>query len=147
MNLSRRQLLGSLVGISAAGLCGAGTAGYWLKRADDSASHDYELIAAPLELELVKDHSTPAWGYGGKVPGVELRSRQGDWLVFMVILKSFSSIATSFTPDWATNSIRSWICLTFMLIFLLGLNRVLISCRDIDGHKLNTPISGRPRPR
>jgi len=80
MNLSRRQLLGGLVGISAAGLCGAGTAGYWLKRADESASHDYELIAAPLDLELVKGHKTPAWGYGGSAPGVELRSRQGDWL-------------------------------------------------------------------
>jgi len=80
MSFSRRQLLGGLVGIGAAGLCGTGTAGYWLKRADDSASHDYELIAAPLDLELVKGHKTPAWGYGGSVPGVELRSRQGDWL-------------------------------------------------------------------
>jgi len=80
MNFSRRQLLGGLVGIGAAGLCGTGTAGYWLKRADDSATHDYELIAAPLDLELVKGHKTPAWGYGGSAPGVELRSRQGDWL-------------------------------------------------------------------
>jgi len=80
MSFSRRQLLGGLVGIGVAGLYGTGTAGYWLKRVDGGVTHDYELTAAPLSLELVKSHKTPAWGYGGSAPGMELRSRQGDWL-------------------------------------------------------------------
>ncbi|MEK1904399.1 MAG: multicopper oxidase family protein, partial [Pseudomonas sp.] len=34
----------------------------------------------PFDLELVPGHITPAWGYGGQAPGVELRCRQGERL-------------------------------------------------------------------
>ncbi|MGH8352077.1 MAG: multicopper oxidase family protein [Pseudomonas sp.] len=78
MSFTRRQILGGLAGLSALGL-GAGGVRYWLGRAV-ARTHDYELIAAPLDLELVPGHRTPAWAYGGQAPGVELRSRQGDWL-------------------------------------------------------------------
>ena len=53
---------------------------YWLGRPVDVTTHDYELIAAPLDVELVPGHVTPAWAYGGQAPGLELRGRQGDWL-------------------------------------------------------------------
>ncbi|MDH4557910.1 multicopper oxidase family protein [Pseudomonas sp. BN417] len=79
MSFTRRQILGGLVGLGVVGL-GAGGARYWLARTRDARTHDYELIAAPLDLELVAGHTTPAWAYGGQAPGVELRSRQGDWL-------------------------------------------------------------------
>lgn len=79
MSFTRRQILGGLAGLGVVGL-GAGGARYWLGRSLDAKTHDYELIAAPLDLELVAGHNTPAWGYGGQAPGVELRSRQGDWL-------------------------------------------------------------------
>lgn len=76
MTFSRRQILAGLGGVS---LLALGGAGYWLRRSQ-SASHDYELIAAPLDIELVPGHQTPAWAYGGQAPGLELRARQGDWL-------------------------------------------------------------------
>ena len=79
MSFTRRQILGGLVGLGVVGL-GAGGTRYWLGRNLDAKTHDYELIAAPLDLELVSGHVTPAWAYGGQAPGVELRSRQGDWL-------------------------------------------------------------------
>ncbi|MBA1274332.1 multicopper oxidase family protein [Stutzerimonas azotifigens] len=78
MNFSRRQLLAGLAGLGVVGL--AGGARYWLGRTDSSVTHDYELIAAPLDVELVPGHVTPAWAYGGQAPGLELRVRQGDWL-------------------------------------------------------------------
>ena len=59
---------------------GAGGVRYWLGRPENVASHDYELIAAPLDVELVPGHKTPAWAYGGQVPGLELRCRQGERL-------------------------------------------------------------------
>ncbi|MET1079881.1 MAG: multicopper oxidase family protein [Pseudomonas sp.] len=79
MVFSRRQVLGGLLGLGVVGL-GAGGVRYWLGRTDGAAGHDYELIAAPLQLELVPGHPSPAWAYGGQAPGLELRSRQGDWL-------------------------------------------------------------------
>lgn len=79
MAFTRRQVLGGLVGLGVVGL-GAGGVRYWLGRPERAVTHDYELIAAPVDLELVPGHVTPAWGYGGQAPGVELRCRQGDWL-------------------------------------------------------------------
>ncbi|QKE64326.1 multicopper oxidase family protein [Aquipseudomonas campi] len=79
MKLTRRQVLAGLVGLGVAGL-GAGGVRYWLGRPENVASHDYELIAAPLDLELVPGHKTPAWAYAGQAPGLELRCRQGERL-------------------------------------------------------------------
>ncbi|PZW68879.1 FtsP/CotA-like multicopper oxidase with cupredoxin domain [Pseudomonas sp. URMO17WK12:I1] len=79
MSFTRRQVLGGLVGVGVVGL-GAGGARYWLGRPFDRKTHDYELIAAPHDIELVPGHVTPAWTFGGQAPGVELRCRQGDEL-------------------------------------------------------------------
>lgn len=79
MAFTRRQILAGLTGLGIAGL-GAGGVRYWLGRPDNAASHDYELIAAPLDLELISGHRTPAWAYGGQAPGLELRCRQGERL-------------------------------------------------------------------
>ncbi len=79
MSFSRRQILAGLAGLTAVGL-GTGGARYWLGRPLDGQSHDYELIAAPMDLELVPGHLTSAWAYGGQAPGVELRAKQGEWL-------------------------------------------------------------------
>ncbi|MBD9482300.1 multicopper oxidase family protein [Pseudomonas sp. PDM14] len=79
MTFTRRQILAGLAGLGVVGL-GAGGARYWLGRPHNATSHDYELIAAPFDLELVPGHVTPAWGYGGQAPGVELRCRQGERL-------------------------------------------------------------------
>jgi FtsP/CotA-like multicopper oxidase with cupredoxin domain len=79
MSFTRRQILAGIAGLGVVGL-GAGGARYWLGRPLFSDTHDYELIAAPLDLELVPGHVTPAWGYNGHAPGVELRCRQGDLL-------------------------------------------------------------------
>lgn len=79
MTFTRRKILTGLAGLAALGVAGGG-ARYWLGRPADPVSHDYELIAAPRELELVAGHLTPAWCYGGQAPGLELRARQGDWL-------------------------------------------------------------------
>jgi len=79
MSFTRRQILIGLSGLGVVGL-GVGGARYWLARPDNVATHDYELIAAPLDLELVPGHITPAWAYGGQAPGVELRCRQGERL-------------------------------------------------------------------
>ncbi|MFV9653396.1 multicopper oxidase family protein [Pseudomonas sp. NY15366] len=79
MSFTRRQVLAGLVGLGVAGL-GAGGVRYWLGRPENLATHDYELIAAPLDLQLVPGHVTPAWGYGGQAPGLELRCRQGERL-------------------------------------------------------------------
>lgn len=80
MNLSRRKVLTGLAGLGALGLTGAGGARYWLERSQAASGHDYELIAEPVELSLRPGQTTPAWGYGGQAPGLELRARQGDWL-------------------------------------------------------------------
>ena len=79
MLFSRRQVLVGLAGLGVVGL-GAGGVRYWLGRPENVATHDYELIAAPLDIELVPGHRTPAWAYGGQAPGVELRCRQGERL-------------------------------------------------------------------
>ena len=79
MSFTRRQVLAGLVGLGVAGL-GAGGVRYWLGRPENIATHDYELIAAPLDLQLVPGHVTPAWAYGGQAPGLELRCRQGERL-------------------------------------------------------------------
>ena len=79
MSFTRRQVLAGLAGLGVAGL-GAGGVRYWLGRPENVVTHDYELIAAPLDLELVPGHKTPAWGYGGHAPGLELRCRQGERL-------------------------------------------------------------------
>jgi FtsP/CotA-like multicopper oxidase with cupredoxin domain len=79
MTFTRRKMLTGLAGLAALGVVGGG-ARYWLGRPADNVTHDYELIAAPADLELVAGHQTPAWCYGGQAPGLELRARQGDWL-------------------------------------------------------------------
>lgn len=79
MKFSRRQVLAGIAGLGVVGV-GAGGARYWLGRPAEATTHDYELIAAPVDLELVAGHQTPAWAYNGEVPGTELRARQGDWL-------------------------------------------------------------------
>ena len=79
MSFTRRQVLAGLAGVGIAGL-GAGGVRYWLGRPFDQQTTDYELIAAPLDVELVAGHATPAWAYGGQVPGLALRCRQGDRL-------------------------------------------------------------------
>ncbi|MDG1581520.1 multicopper oxidase family protein [Pseudomonas sp. GOM6] len=79
MTFTRRQILVGLGALGVAGL-GAGGVRYWLGRPADVTTHDYELIAAPLDMELVPGHKTPAWAFGGQAPGLELRVRQGDSL-------------------------------------------------------------------
>ncbi|MEW6461064.1 MAG: multicopper oxidase family protein [Pseudomonadota bacterium] len=79
MKLKRRQVLLGLAGLGVVGL-GAGGVRYWLGRPENVVTHDYELIAAPVDMELVPGHVTPAWGYGGQAPGLELRCRQGERL-------------------------------------------------------------------
>ncbi|WP_437883597.1 multicopper oxidase family protein [Pseudomonas sp. LRF_L74] len=79
MSFTRRQILAGIAGLGVVGL-GAGGARYWLGRVAAPKTHDYELIAAPLDMELVAGHVTPAWAYGGQAPGLELRCRQGDML-------------------------------------------------------------------
>ena len=59
---------------------GAGGARLWLARPQVAQEYDYELIAAPLDLEIVPGFSSPALAYGGQCPGVELRAKQGEWL-------------------------------------------------------------------
>lgn len=78
MRLSRRQILASLAGLGVVGVVGG--VRYWLGRPAAVDSHDYTLIAAPHDVELVAGHPTPAWTYGGQAPGVELRCRQGERL-------------------------------------------------------------------
>ncbi|OEC35744.1 Multicopper oxidase with three cupredoxin domains (includes cell division protein FtsP and spore coat protein CotA) [Pseudomonas cuatrocienegasensis] len=79
MAFTRRQILAGLAGLTVVGL-GAGGARYWLGRPLVAAEYDYQLIAAPLDLELVPGHTTPAWAYGGQAPGTEIRAKQGEWL-------------------------------------------------------------------
>ena len=79
MSFTRRQFLAGLAGLGVVGLAGSGVR-YWLGRPVDVTTHDYELIAAPLDVELVPGHVTPAWAYGGQAPGLELRCRQGERL-------------------------------------------------------------------
>lgn len=79
MTFTRRKILAGMAGLAVLGVVGGG-ARYWLARPADPVKHDYELIAAPMDLELVAGHQTPAWCYGGQAPGLELRARQGDWL-------------------------------------------------------------------
>lgn len=79
MSFTRRQILGGLLGLTVVGV-GAGGARYWLGRPLVAGEYDYQLIAAPLDLELVAGHKTPAWAYGGQAPGMEIRARQGEWL-------------------------------------------------------------------
>ena len=79
MSFTRRQILAGLAGLGIAGL-GASGIRYWLGRPHDVTSHDYELIAAPLDVQLIAGYRTPAWAYGGQAPGLELRARQGDRL-------------------------------------------------------------------
>ncbi|MFI8739286.1 multicopper oxidase family protein [Stutzerimonas zhaodongensis] len=79
MTFTRRKVLSGLAGLAALGVAGGG-ARYWLGRPADPVTHDYELIAAPADIELIAGTKTPAWCYGGQAPGVELRARQGEWL-------------------------------------------------------------------
>lgn len=81
MSFTRRQMLKGLTGLVVVGLGAGGAARYWMgKVEDEQAGHDYELIAAPLDVELVAGHTTQAWAFGPSAPGTELRVRQGQWL-------------------------------------------------------------------
>ncbi len=80
MAFSRRTFLAGLCGVTVVGLAAGGGVRYWLGRRESGVEHAYELIAAPLDVELVAGQSTTAWAFGGSVPGMELRARQGDWL-------------------------------------------------------------------
>ncbi|MDB6048200.1 MAG: copper oxidase [Pseudomonas sp.] len=80
MSFTRRQMLTGLIGLAAVGFGAGGASRYWLGRRESPAGSVYELIAAPLDLELVPGHQTHAWAFGGSAPGTELRVRQGDWL-------------------------------------------------------------------
>ena len=81
MSFTRRQILGGLAGLVVVGVGAGGASRYWLgKMADAQAGHDYELIAAPLDVELVPGHQTQAWAFGPSAPGTELRARQGECL-------------------------------------------------------------------
>ena len=79
MSLTRRKMLAGLTGLAVVSAVSGGTR-YWLGRPEAPATHDYELIAAPADIELISGTTTPTWSYGGQAPGVELRARQGDWL-------------------------------------------------------------------
>ncbi len=64
MSFTRRQMLKGLTGLVVVGLGAGGAARYWLgKVEDDNAGHDYELIAAPLDVELVPRFKTEAWAF------------------------------------------------------------------------------------
>ena len=80
MSFTRRQILGGLAGLAVVGLGAGGASRYWLGRAGPGEGHDYELIAAPLDVELVPGFKTPAWAFGATAPGTELRVKQGEWL-------------------------------------------------------------------
>jgi FtsP/CotA-like multicopper oxidase with cupredoxin domain len=79
MTFTRRKMLVGLAGLATLGVVGGG-ARYWIGRPADPVTHDYELIAAPSDIELIAGTKTPAWCYGGQAPGLELRARQGEWL-------------------------------------------------------------------
>ncbi|WP_263260674.1 multicopper oxidase family protein [Pseudomonas sp. RIT-PI-S] len=96
MSFTRRQILAGLSGLAVVGLGVGGGARYWLGRKEAPSGHDYELIAAPLDLELVPGHQTPAWAFGGAAPGMELRARQGEWLRVRFINK----LAVPTTIHW-----------------------------------------------
>ena len=69
-SFSRRQILGGLAGLAVVGVGAGGGYRYWLgKVAEAEAGHDYELIAAPLDVELVPGHKTQAWAFGPSAPG------------------------------------------------------------------------------
>src|SRR5690606_36644907 len=95
MTFTRRQILVGLAGLGVVGL-GVGGARYWLGRPQDVTSQDYELIAAPLDVELVAGHQTPSRAYGGQVPGVAARCRQGERLRVRVI----NQLEVATTSHW-----------------------------------------------
>ena len=95
MSFTRRQLLAGVGGLIALGTV-AGSARYWLGRREDQAGRRYELIAAPLDLELVGGQVTTAWAFGGSAPGTELRVRQGEWLQVRFI----NQLPVSTTIHW-----------------------------------------------
>ena len=80
MSIPRRHVLKGLAALAVVGLGAGGGARYWLGKRGAPEGHDYELIAAPLDVELVPGFQTPAWAFGGSAPGLELRARQGEWL-------------------------------------------------------------------
>ena len=80
LSLTRRQVLSGIGGLAVVGIAAAGSARYWLGYRDSREGRRYELIAAPLDVELVSGHTTQAWAFGNSAPGTELRVRQGDWL-------------------------------------------------------------------
>lgn len=92
MSFTRRQVLTGLAGLSVIGVA-AGAVRYWVGRPTKVTTHDYEVIAAPFDLELVPGHMTPAWGYNNLAPGIEIRARQGDRLRVRFINK---------LPEWST---------------------------------------------
>lgn len=72
MTFTRRQILAGLAGL---GVVCVGGARYWLGRPQDVTSHDYELIAAPLDVQLIAGYRTPAWAYGGQAPSQSFTTR------------------------------------------------------------------------
>ena len=80
MSFTRRQILTGIAGLAVVGLGAGGASRYWLGCKASEAGSDFVLIAAPLDVELVPGHKTPAWAFGGSAPGTELRVRQGEWL-------------------------------------------------------------------
>ncbi|GAO91473.1 multicopper oxidase [Pseudomonas syringae pv. actinidiae] len=80
MSFTRRQILTGIAGLAVVGLGAGGASRYWMGRRESQAGSDFVLIAAPLDIELVSGHKTPAWAFGGSAPGTELRVRQGEWL-------------------------------------------------------------------
>ena len=78
MSFTRRQILGGLAGLVVVGVGAGGASRYWLgKRADADAGHDYELIAAPLDIELVAGHKTEAWAFGPVGAGYRIACAPG----------------------------------------------------------------------
>ncbi|MGV8584535.1 multicopper oxidase family protein, partial [Pseudomonas aeruginosa] len=79
MTFTRRQVRGGRDGLAVGGI-GAGGARFRLALPQVAQEYDYELIAAPLDPEIVPGVSSPALAYGGQSLGVELRAEQGEWL-------------------------------------------------------------------
>ncbi len=84
--ISRRQFLGTAglgIGALLLGGCGSLTSPEARKRGNttgaESRVREFALAAAPLEFELA-GRTVPTWGYGGGMPGPEIRLKEGETL-------------------------------------------------------------------